>query len=155
MATVSAPRVLLDTDTCIYIINKRPQRVFEHFAGMRVGDVAISSITGAELSFGVAKSGSRRNQDALDKFLAPLEIVAFDEAAMREYGPLRGHCRTPRHSDWRPGPVDCRACLGIRLHLDQQQSARIQSCAEAEAGQLGRRRVMARRATLGSHGARK
>ena len=91
MAAVSAPRVLLDTDTCIYIINKRPQRVFEHFAGMRVGDVAISSITGAELSFGVAKSGSRRNQDALDKFLAPLEIVAFDEAAMREYGPLRRH----------------------------------------------------------------
>ena len=91
MAAVSAPRVLLDTDTCIYIINKRPQRVFEHFAGMRVGEVAISSITGAELSFGVAKSGSRRNQDALDKFLAPLEIVAFDEAAMREYGPLRSH----------------------------------------------------------------
>jgi tRNA(fMet)-specific endonuclease VapC len=91
MAAVSSPRFLLDTDTCIYIINRRPQQVFAHFAGMRVGDVAISSITGAELSFGVAKSGSRRNQDALNKFLAPLDIVAFDEAAMREYGPLRSH----------------------------------------------------------------
>lgn len=88
---MSVPRFLLDTDTCIYIINQRPQRVFEHFMGMRVGDIAISSITGAELSFGVAKSGSRRNQDALDKFMAPLDIVAFDEAAMREYGPLRSH----------------------------------------------------------------
>lgn len=88
---MSSPRFMLDTNTCIYIINTRPLRVFEHFAGMRVGDIAISSITGAELSFGVAKSASARNQQALDKFLAPLEIASFDEAAMREYGPLRSH----------------------------------------------------------------
>jgi tRNA(fMet)-specific endonuclease VapC len=37
----------------------------------------------------VAKSGSQRNQRALDKFLAPLEVSAFDESAMREYGKLR------------------------------------------------------------------
>lgn len=91
MGAVSSPRFMLDTNTCIYIINKRPLRVFEHFVGMRVGDIAISSITGAELSFGVAKSASPRNQHALDKFLAPLEIASFDEAAMREYGPLRSH----------------------------------------------------------------
>lgn len=86
---MTAPRFLLDTNICIYIINQRPPRVFEHFAGLHLGDVAISSITGAELDFGVAKSGSLRNRNALDKFLAPLEIVAFDEPAMREYGPLR------------------------------------------------------------------
>ena len=30
-----------------------------------------------------------RNQQALDKFLAPLEILPFDETAMRRYGVLR------------------------------------------------------------------
>ena len=86
---MTATCYLLDTNTCIYIINRRPAKVFEHFAGLHVGEIAISSITGAELTFGVAKSGSQRNQLALDKFLAPLEILPFDEAAMRRYGILR------------------------------------------------------------------
>jgi tRNA(fMet)-specific endonuclease VapC len=83
------PRFLLDTNICIYIINRRPMAVFERFADLRVGEIGISSITGAELDFGVAKSGSARNRDALAKFLAPLEILPFDEAAMRAYGPIR------------------------------------------------------------------
>jgi tRNA(fMet)-specific endonuclease VapC len=91
MAAVNSPRFLLDTNTCIYIINRRPAEVFERFAGLRLGDVAISSITGAELNLGVIKSGSRRNLDALEKFLAPLDVLPFDDSAMREYGPLRTH----------------------------------------------------------------
>ena len=80
---------LLDTNICIYIINKRPPQVAAHFDGLVYGDVAVSSITGAELAFGVAKSGSARNQDALEKFLAPLEVLPFDAAAMYAYGTLR------------------------------------------------------------------
>lgn len=80
---------LLDTNICIYIINKRPPQVAAHFEGLVYGDVAVSSITGAELAFGVAKSGSARNQDALEKFLAPLEVLPFDAAAMYAYGTLR------------------------------------------------------------------
>ena len=82
---------LLDTRICIYIINRRPFEVFARFEGLKVGQVAISSITGAELAFGVEKSGSRRNRQALDKFLAPLDIVPFDEEAMRAYGARRAH----------------------------------------------------------------
>jgi tRNA(fMet)-specific endonuclease VapC len=88
---MSPPMYLLDTNICIYIINRRPLGVFDRLAGLKFGQVAISSITGAELSFGVSKSGSRRNVEALDKFLAPLDILSFDEAAMRAYGPLRSH----------------------------------------------------------------
>jgi tRNA(fMet)-specific endonuclease VapC len=80
---------LLDTNICIYIINRRPPQVLAHFEGLRYGQVAVSSITGAELAFGVAKSGSHRNREALEKFLAPLEVLPFDAAAMRAYGPLR------------------------------------------------------------------
>lgn len=86
MSTLSC---LLDTNTCIYIINRRPPDVFDRFAGRRFGEVGISSISGAELVCGVAKSGSPRNRRALDKFLAPLEILPFDDAAMRCYGDLR------------------------------------------------------------------
>ncbi|CAN7695760.1 type II toxin-antitoxin system VapC family toxin [Pseudorhodoferax sp. LjRoot39] len=90
MAALSAgPRYLLDTNTCIYIINRRPAEVFVRFEALAVGEVGISSITGAELAFGVAKSGSARNQQALDKFLAPLDVCAFDDAAMRHYGAVR------------------------------------------------------------------
>jgi tRNA(fMet)-specific endonuclease VapC len=82
-------RYLLDTNICIYIINQRPAQVFRHFEGLPVGDIGISSVTGAELAYGVEKSGSTRNRQALEKFLAPLEIVAFDAEAMRQYGQLR------------------------------------------------------------------
>ncbi|MDZ7856966.1 type II toxin-antitoxin system tRNA(fMet)-specific endonuclease VapC [Sphaerotilus sp.] len=83
------PRYLLDTNICVHIINRRPPHVFDHFVGRQIGEIAISSITGAELAFGVAKSGSARNQAAMDKFLAPLDILPFDAEAMRCYGPLR------------------------------------------------------------------
>lgn len=88
---MSQPLYLLDTNICIYIINRRPPAVLDHFAALRIGQVAISSITGAELAYGVDKSGSARNRQALDKFLAPLDILPFDEAAMRRYGVLRSH----------------------------------------------------------------
>jgi tRNA(fMet)-specific endonuclease VapC len=82
---------LLDTNICVYIINRRPANVRAHFEGLCYGDVAVSSITGAELAFGVAKSGSARNRAALEKFLAPLEVLPFDAAAMYAYGTLRAH----------------------------------------------------------------
>lgn len=83
------PRYLLDTNICIYIINRRPPEVFRHFDGVAAGQIGISSITHAELDFGVVKSGSRRNRVALDKFLLPLEIMPFDADAARQYGKLR------------------------------------------------------------------
>lgn len=98
---MTSPRFLLDTNICIYIINRRPAAVFERFAGLQMGDVGVSSITGAELSFGVAKSGSARNREALEKFLAPLEILAFGESAFRAYGPLRAQLSVPERRSGR------------------------------------------------------
>lgn len=88
---MTAPRFLLDTDTCIYIINRKPPGVFAHFEGLAAGEIGVSSITAAELRFGAAKSGSARNAQALEKFLAPLEVLPFDDAATREYASLRAH----------------------------------------------------------------
>lgn len=53
---------LLNTNICIYIINQKPTHVIERFKQHQLGDIAILSITAAELAFGVEKSGSVRNR---------------------------------------------------------------------------------------------
>ncbi|MBS3776834.1 MAG: type II toxin-antitoxin system VapC family toxin [Bacteroidales bacterium] len=81
---------LLDTNICIYIIKKRPANVLKKFESLSPGDVAISSITLAELYYGIMKSSNpKKNQEALDKFLIPLEILDFDYAVTIEYGKIR------------------------------------------------------------------
>jgi tRNA(fMet)-specific endonuclease VapC len=80
---------LLDTNICIYLINHKPQQVFERFRQYQLGQLAVSSITASELAFGVEKSGSERNKRALKKFLSPLEILPYDEQAIWHYAQLR------------------------------------------------------------------
>jgi tRNA(fMet)-specific endonuclease VapC len=46
-------------------------------------------VVAAELAYGVAKGGSARNRSALEMFLAPLEIMPFDQNAVWSYGALR------------------------------------------------------------------
>ena len=80
---------LLDTNICIYIINNKPPHVFEKFKQYQLGQLSISSISASELAFGVEKSGSLRNKNALDKFLAPLDVLSYDENAIWHYAKLR------------------------------------------------------------------
>src|SRR5680860_794934 len=81
---------LLDTNICIYIIKKQPIQVLEKFNSLSLGNVGISTITLAELNFGVMKSSNpKKNHDALSKFLTPLEIVDFDFSASIDYGMIR------------------------------------------------------------------
>jgi tRNA(fMet)-specific endonuclease VapC len=47
---------MLDTDTCIYIIKRKPKNVLDHFKRLRPGDICISAITFAELMNGAKKS---------------------------------------------------------------------------------------------------
>lgn len=83
-------KYLLDTNICIYIIKKRPLNVFNKFKDFALGSVAISSITLAELQYGVMKSSNlEKNQEALNKFITPLEILDFDYNATLEYGVIR------------------------------------------------------------------
>ena len=81
--------ILLDTNICIHIINARPAAVLQRFRDYRMGEIGLCSVAAAELAYGVAKSGSKRNREALDLFLAPLAILPFDEAALWSYGDLR------------------------------------------------------------------
>jgi len=82
-------RYLLDTNICIYVIDSRPQQVLKRFRREPMGSIGISSVSAAELAYGVVKSGSSKNREALEMFMAPLAILPFDEAVIWHYGELR------------------------------------------------------------------
>jgi tRNA(fMet)-specific endonuclease VapC len=83
-------RDLLDTNICIYVIRRRPRQVLARFQRCAVGDIGLSTVTLAELQYGVAKSVfPERNQEALAAFTLPLEILPFDAPAAAAYGPIR------------------------------------------------------------------
>jgi len=63
--------------------------VLARFREYRLGEIGICSVVAAELAYGVAKSRSARNRSALEMFLAPLEVLPFDQAAVWAYGDLR------------------------------------------------------------------
>ena len=85
-------KYMLDTNICIYIIKKHPALVLTKFKSFLVGDICISSVTFAELMYGVEKSQyQQKNRAALDEFTLPLEIIPFDDEAARQYGSIRAH----------------------------------------------------------------
>lgn len=81
--------ILLDTNICIYIINKKPPSVLERFKSYSAGEIGVSSVVASELAFGVEKTGSERNKQALNLFLAPMTIAPFDAACVWVYASLR------------------------------------------------------------------
>ena len=81
---------LLDTNICIYLIKERPIEVLERFRQYLPQDVAIYSITLFELEYGVEKSQYRqRSEDALAKFLLPLNLINFDSSSSFEAAKIR------------------------------------------------------------------
>lgn len=86
---------ILDTNICIYIIKKKPAIVFNRFKELTPGTVGISSITLAEMQYGIDKSAKPiQNQEALNQFLLPLEILDFNSSAAIEYGKIRSALET-------------------------------------------------------------
>ena len=82
--------LMLDTNVCIYVIKQHPAGVLKRFSSHPVGDIGISVITLAELEHGVTKSSRPvKNREALDQFVSPLEVAAFDRPAAAAYGKLR------------------------------------------------------------------
>ena len=83
-------KTLLDTDTCIELIRARSPQIVRRLKRYSPGEVGISSITLAELEFGVARSSRPdQNREALDNFTSLLEVAPFDDAAARAYGGIR------------------------------------------------------------------
>jgi len=83
-------KYLIDTNICIYIMNKRPTGIIHKFKQFDVGEIGVSTITVSELQYGVSKSKNRRlNKQRIEEFLFPLEILPYDEIASTIYGDIR------------------------------------------------------------------
>ncbi len=81
---------MLDTNICIYVMKQRPAAVLERFRQELDAGLCISSITLAELEFGMKNSSDpARNELALLRFLAPLSVLPFGAAAAADYGEIR------------------------------------------------------------------
>ena len=83
-------KYLIDTNICIYIMNKRPIGIIHKFKLFDVGEIGVSTITVSELQYGVSKSKNRRlNKQRIKEFLFPLKILPYDEIAAGIYGDIR------------------------------------------------------------------
>jgi tRNA(fMet)-specific endonuclease VapC len=84
------PRFLLDTNICVYIARKKPEKVLRHFGEISMGEAAISVITYGELIYGATKSSRREaSLEALREFVRLVPAVPMPEKAGDVYGFIR------------------------------------------------------------------
>lgn len=78
-------RYMLDTDSVSFALRGAggvAARILEH----RPSELCISSITLAELRFGAERRGSRKLHRLIDRFVASVEVLPFDENAALQFG---------------------------------------------------------------------
>ena len=82
-------RYLLDTNIAIFVLRNRSAQLQARFVEAR-GELAISSVSVAELAYGAEKSERpTENRRAVEEFLALLDVLDFDSAAASHSGQIR------------------------------------------------------------------
>lgn len=82
-------RYLLDTNICIYIINERPAQVLQRLIDAGQASLALSTVTVAELAFGVEKSNRADSRPKLENFLSKFPVLPWDQNAAWAYAKVR------------------------------------------------------------------
>jgi tRNA(fMet)-specific endonuclease VapC len=86
---------LLDTNIASYIIKGNTPSIDRWLAKVPVADVFISTVTEAELRYGVARlPDAKRLGTLVEDFLLTVTILPWDSEAAKQYGWLRA-----RHDD--------------------------------------------------------
>ncbi|MCL2804322.1 MAG: type II toxin-antitoxin system VapC family toxin [Treponema sp.] len=83
---------LFDTNMCIFIIKRKFPNVMDKLKKNRKKGLYLSSITLAELEFGIENANpdyKEKNTIALMEFLSIFEVKSFDENAAKEYGIIK------------------------------------------------------------------
>jgi tRNA(fMet)-specific endonuclease VapC len=82
--------LLLDTNIVSYWM-RGDESIISRMKTYRPCDLAISTITLAEILYGIEKSPFKKKQrrEKLDNILSQLEIIPFDELAAEKYGMTR------------------------------------------------------------------
>lgn len=95
---------LLDTNICVFLKNRKPPQVLEKLKTVLDQPVFISSITVAELQFGVYNSQfPERNRVALLEFLAPFQLLKLDDQDAEQFGRIK---KTLKDTGLLIGPFD-------------------------------------------------
>lgn len=79
---------LLDTDTFSYAVSGRSEQIRSQLTES-AGNLVLSTISLAELRYGVQKKESRRLSTLVDLFLELVTVVDFDVAAAECYAGIR------------------------------------------------------------------
>jgi len=81
---------LLDTNICIYLINKKPVHIVERIKELQPHQIKLSAVSLGELEYGVSKSMYReKNRNALLHFASAFDILPFNDSDAEVYGILR------------------------------------------------------------------
>lgn len=80
---------MLDTNIVSHVMQGRDAVLLAKLASVSVGQVVISSVTLAELEYGLHRKGHLpRLQNALTQVLLRIDVLPWDEAVARRYGAL-------------------------------------------------------------------
>lgn len=80
-------RYLIDADCAVHAMTARYEPLRKRLTACAPGDVAISTISFAEVALGT-ENGKPPAPEVLEAFVAAIPLLSFDEAAAREYARL-------------------------------------------------------------------
>ncbi|PZA12646.1 VapC toxin family PIN domain ribonuclease [Rhodopseudomonas palustris] len=84
---------MLDTNVASHIIRGDKREIMERLVALPISDVVISSITEAELLYGLAKRGyPTALSDRVREFLLRVDVLPWDHDVTKTYADLRATC---------------------------------------------------------------
>ena len=85
-------KFLLDTNICIYAMNRSSRNVMQKMRAAGPEAIGISALVAAELAYGVARSDAahrEKNKLYLQLFMQSIQILPWTHAAMWHFGEQR------------------------------------------------------------------
>ncbi|WP_333852620.1 type II toxin-antitoxin system VapC family toxin [Leclercia sp.] len=79
---------MLDTNIVSHLVRQHP-RVVDHYSRIAPEEMCISSVTEAELLYGIAKKQSHTLHETISEFLKTITVCDWDSDAAAIYGTLR------------------------------------------------------------------
>ncbi len=80
---------LLDTNTISHIV-KNQQKVIKRLVSIPISAIYISSITYAEIQYGLAKrSGTKTLKNTINELFKRIDVLSWDHSTAEVYGKLR------------------------------------------------------------------
>ncbi|MDO9225807.1 MAG: type II toxin-antitoxin system VapC family toxin [Pseudomonadota bacterium] len=83
------PRYLLDTNIVSDLVRHPSGPVVQRIAEVGAERIAISIIVACEIRFGLAKSGSRRLAENMEKVMAQIEVLPLEPPIEEHYAEIR------------------------------------------------------------------